>query len=356
MALELSKVGYEVSCGVYWPQAERKLSDNLQYIHIDKLKASDYDIVFCHLVLSVQQLWDLSQGTPIARGPQIYGNSAYKFKEILEHPRKYLQLDAPRPLHADPKVDINLVMGFKCIGVATQNAVPIWKNMYPKTNVEWVNAATIAYKYVQGPKSPFPSHDKPNIIYLGRMNDASAVPPIEKMYDIAARLPEYNFHIVTNKIRDGRTDLVYAINELQSGSGRELRFHDAQKLIKLPNIFLHRGSTYDKSFDWMHYADCAIGFTVRPKQDVASCKSWEYYGCGVPVVLEEDTPETWILDQIPAGEVAKYGNWDDFAQKIKLVVENPDKYKRRKTRKYIAENHGYDSRAKQWKALMEKCA
>jgi len=353
-ALEFSKAGFDTTAGAYWPDAERVLSDTLRYVHIDKLNANDYDMVFCHLVLSVQQLRDLAHGVQITQGAQAYGKDQAKFQAILDHPRKYLQLDAPRPLYSDSQVAQQLVDGFKAIGVATQNAVSKWKHMYPHSNVEWVNAATIAYKYPKGPKSPYPSHDRPNVIYLGRMNDASGVTPLDKIHFIASKMPSVNFHIVTNKIRDSKTDKVFAINELQTGAGRELRYNDACKLVKLPNIFLHRGATYAQSFDWMHYADCAIGFTVRRGQDVASCKTWEYLGCGVPVVIEEDTPETWLLKEIFAGEIAEYGNWEDFVKKIQFVLDNPKQYKRRKVRKYIAQNHGYDSRVKQWAEIMER--
>ena len=357
MALEFSKLGFDTTAAVYWATAAKRLSSTLEYKHIDQIDAEDYDIVFHHLVLSIQQIYDLAHGNKITQGAQEYGKDQKRFQAIIDHPRKYLQLDAPRPLYKEPKVSDRLVGGFNAVGVATENAVPIWKNMYPHSNVEWVNAATIAYKYPKGPISPYFVNGNPNVIYLGRMNDASEVTPLDKIHSIAHRLPDVNFHIVTNKIRDSKTDKVFAINELQTGSGRELRYHDAQKLIQLSNIYLHRGSTYAQSFDWMHYADVALGFTVRPHQDVASCKSWEYFGNGIPAVLEEWTPETWIINQMPAaGEIAKYGNWDDFAEKIKMVLNNPKKYKRRKVRHYIAENHGYDSRAKQWSSIMEKYA
>jgi len=354
MAAELSKLGYDVTAAIYWPQFEQEISPTLRYVHVDKIDADDYDIVFCHLRLSIDQIAAFARGdTKAVSRNDKYGHDAERFQKILDHPQLYLQLDAPRALSKDPTIDIDLVNRFKCVGVATQNAVAIWKKMYPLSNVEWVNAATIAYKYPEG-KNPYVDSDsnKKKVIYLGRMNDASGVTPLDKIHFIAARLPDVEFHIVTNKIRDGKTTKVYAINELQGGSAREIRFHDAGKLIKGDNIFLHRGSLYKDSFDWMHYADCAIGFTVRPGQDVASCKSWEYYGTGVPVVLEEDTPETWILGEIAQGKVAKFQNWNDFAAKIEEVLQTP--YKRRKMRKYIRSNHGYDSRAKQWQEIIER--
>jgi hypothetical protein len=353
-ALEFSKIGFDTTAGVYWPEAEQELSKTLRYVHIDKLNADDYDIVFCHLALSVEQLYNLAHGVQITQGAQAYGKDQKRFQAILDHPRKYLQLDAPRPVHADPKVSLDLVNGMRAVGVATRNAVVKWHNMYPQSRVEWVNAATIAYKYPRGPKSPY-STPGPNVVYLGRMNDASEITPLDKIHSIAKRMPSVNFHIITNKIRDGNTDKIFAINELQTGTGRELRYDDACRLIKLPNIFLHRGSTYEQSFDWMHWADCAIGFTVRRNQDVASCKSWEYFGTGVPAVIEEDTPETWIIDKVPtAGKIAKYGDWDDFAQKIRSILDNPKRYKRRKIRHHIASYHGYDSRTDQWARIMEK--
>lgn len=355
LAAAFSRCGFDVTCGVYWPEGEQEISPTLRYRHIDKIKAEDYNVVFLHLTLAIKQLSELSQGIQITRGSQIYGMTPHQFQAILDHPRIYLQLDAPRPLNADAKIDIDLVRRIKCVGLATQNALPKWRKMYPKSDCAWVNAATIAHLYPQGETSPYPSHDKPNVIYLGRMNDASHVTPLEKLHYIANRLPEVDFHIVTNKIRDGKSDKVYAINELQTGSGREIRFHHATELIRLPNIFLHRGSRYSDSFDWLHYADCAVGFTVRRDQDVASCKSWEYFGTGVPAVIEEDTPETWVIDQIPsAGEIAKFADWDNFEKKIRAILANPKKYKRRKTRKYIAENHSYGNRAQQWEEIMEK--
>ena len=152
MADAFSKVGYNVDAAVYWPQVEQRFSDTLQYLHIDKVEADDYDIVFCHLMLSIQQIHDLANGVPITRSRKhCFGESPQRFKRILAHPRKYLQLDAPRALSKDKSIDIGLVQGFKCVGVATENAVPKWKKMYPKSNVEWVNAATIAGRY--GPSS-----------------------------------------------------------------------------------------------------------------------------------------------------------------------------------------------------------
>lgn len=346
--------GVDVTAAVYWPQVEQNVTDNLRYLHVDKIDVTEYDAVFCHLVLSIQQIVDLSVGKKITKGTQLYGNDKGRFKAVLEHPRKYIQLDAPRPLYSDTIEDVKIVYSMKCVGVATHNAVPKWKKMYPKSNVEWVNAATIAFRYTEINISPYDETGRPRVLYLGRMNDASHVPPIDKIHNIASLLPEVEFHIVTNKIRDGKSSKVYAINELQSGPNREIRFHHANNLIKLPNVFLHRGCKYDKSFDWMHHADCAIGFAVRPDQDVASCKSWEYYGAGIPAVIEEGTPELWILDRVRCGEMARYGDWQDFAEKIRLILDNKRKYKRRKTREYIAKNHGYDSRAKQWLELMEK--
>ncbi len=354
MASAFSEVGYSVDAAVYWPTAERQFSDTLRYLHIDKIEADDYDIVFHHLILSIQQINDLAHGVPITRSRKhCYGESAQRFKRILAHPRKYLQLDAPRALSKDKRVDIRLVNGFKCIGVATENAVPKWKKMYSKSNVKWVNAATMAGRYEKR-ASPYPSHEKPNIIYLGRMNDASGVSPIEKLHCIANRLPDMNFHLVTNKVRDLKENKTHAINELQEGPYREIRLHRVQKMIRASNIILHRGSKYIDSFDWLHHANCAIGFAVRPDQDVASCKSWEYFGSGVPTVVEEGTPEAWVLKGEGSGEVAEHANWEDFADKIQRIIDNPNKYKRRKMRKYIKENHSYHNRAQQWKAIMEK--
>jgi len=354
-ASEFSKIGIDTTAAVYWPEAEKRLSNTLQYKHIDKINAKDYDVIFCHLMLSIQQLSNLSRGIQITQGAQAYGRDKARFQAILDHPKICLQLDAPRALDNDPKVDADLISRLKIVAVATENAVPKWKKLHPSTNVEWINAATIAYKY-PGPasKSPYPPSNNPRVLYLGRMNDASRITPLAKIHHIASKLPEVEFHIVTNKIRDGSTNSVFAINELQTGSGREIRFHAAEKLIKAPNIFLHRGSRYDQSFDWMHEANCAIGFAVRPDQDVASCKSWEYFGTGVPSVIEEGTPETWVLKEVAAGEAAKYADWGDFADKIRTILNNPSKYKRRKTRQYIAANHGYDSRVKQWIGIMDK--
>lgn len=353
LAKAFAEVGFDVTAGVYWPQTEKALSDNLRYVHIDKLEPEKYDIVFCHLILSIQQLVDLAQGESITRGEQIYGKDRHIFQQLINHPCKYLQLDAPRPLSKDKGLNIGLATNIKCVGVATQNAVAKWKKMYPYSNVEWVNAATIAHQYPVG-LSPYPESNRKRVIYLGRMNDASHITPLEKLHHIAALLPDVEFHLVTNKVRDGKTSTVHAINDLQTGSGREIRFGRAEKLIRAENIFLHRGSKYSDSFNWMHHADVAVGFAVRKDQDVASCKGWEYFGSGIPSVIEEGTPETWILDKVSCGEVARYGDWQDFADKIKLVLNNPKKYKRRKTREYIANNHTYLHRARQWKKLMEK--
>lgn len=349
MAAELSKVGHNVTCAVYWPEAEQEISPTLRYIHLDKIEADDYEIVFCHLKLAIDQITDLARGKSISRDGK-YGKDQQRFKKLLAHPRMYLQLDAPRPLDKDRDVSTRIANHIKCVGVATQNAVSIWNRMHPDSKVEWVNAATIAHKY-SAKQDPYPASDKKKVVYLGRMNDASATPPIEKLHQIAKRLPDVDFHIITNKIRDKHGN-VLAINELQTGSARDIRFNKAQELVRLGNVHLHRGSKYSDSFDWMHYADCAIGFAVRPDQDVASCKSWEYYGTGIPVVLEEGTPETWILDQMPQGQVAKFQDWDDFAAKIQLVLST--EYKRRKMRNYISANHGYDSRAKQWSEIFEQ--
>lgn len=353
LAKAFAEVGFDVTAGVYWPQTEKVLSDNLKYVHIDKLEPEQYDIVFCHLILSIQQLIGLAQGESITRGKQAYGKDRRIFQKLVNHPQKYLQLDAPRALSKDKGLDVELVTNIKCVGVATENAVAKWKKMYPYCNVEWVNAATIAYQYPVGP-SPYLDNGNKRVIYLGRMNDASSVTPLEKLHRIAALLPDVEFHLVTNKVRDGKTNQVHAINDLQTGAGREIRFGRVEKLIRARNIFLHRGSKYGDSFNWMHHADAAIGFAVRPDQDVASCKSWEYFGSGVPSVIEEGTPETWILNKVSCGEMARFGDWDDFAKKITTILKNPKKYKRRKTREYIANNHTYLHRARQWKELMEK--
>ena len=356
MSAEFSKIGFDVTAAVFWPHAEKELSETLRYKHIDKINASDYDIVFCHLILSIQQISDLARGVPITEGAQSYGNDYKRFQKILDHPRIYLQLDAPRPLNKNDLIDKDLVGRLKAVGVATQNAVMKWKHMYSVNNVEWVNAATIGYRYDKGPTSPYEDNGRAKIIYLGRMNDASAVTPLEKLHHIAERLPEYDFHVVTNKIRDAYSDKVYAINELQAGHGRESRFLEAGKLIKLPNVFLHRGSTYDQSFNWLHYASCALGFAVRPNQDVASCKTLEYYSTGVPVVIEEGTPEAWILKEVANGLVAKHLDWDDFANKIKTTIQyvKEGKFKRRKMRHFISIHHGYSNRARQWADIMER--
>ena len=67
MALEFSKIGFETTAAVYWAAAAKKLSDTLEYKHIDQIDAADYDIVFHHLVLSIQQTYDLAHGNKITQ-------------------------------------------------------------------------------------------------------------------------------------------------------------------------------------------------------------------------------------------------------------------------------------------------
>lgn len=344
--------GYDVTMAVFHKKDVKTINPALRRTHIFDLKADDYDIFFLNFRLAINQLYNYANGLE-ARHSRIFENREKQFQELLNHPNMLIQLDAPRSFVTDGNQveEKKLVTHFKHIGISTEQGVKNWNKVNKTENHFLCHAATISFR-PDKKEDPMPNTGRKRILYLGRLNDASEVSTLEKIEALATRLPEYDFIVVSCKLKDrvsGRmiTPMLTEPNDI-TVKKTEL----AKKQFKAKNIIYMPGPRYIDTFNYMYHADLGLSFAVRHGQDACSCKVYEYLGSGCPIVLEDAVPEAWLLDKIDCGLKAQTHNFDDMALKIKEALEK--RYDREAIKSYILSNHTYEQRIRDYIVRLEK--
>lgn len=344
-------MGYDVTQAVFYQYAAGPVSPNLQRKYIFDLKPEDYDIFFLNFRLAINQLYGYANGLEHRHARMFKGHHS-KFQNLLDHPYKVIQLDAPRSFVTDKNDDKekSLVASMKHIGISTENGMKAWGKMTKTQSHFLCHAATISFRPPKA-RDPLPITGRPRVLYLGRLNDASVVSSVHKIEELAKRLPHIDFIVVSCKIKDKYTGKILTPMMTDPEEVTKKKVIEARKQFEAPNIYYMPGPRYSDTFNYMYHADLGIGFAVRHGQDACSCKVYEYLGSGCPVVLEDAVPEAWILNETECGLAAKTHDFDDFAAKIEEALAK--KYNRTAIKNYTLAHHTYQQRVIQYHERFE---
>jgi len=351
-AQAFADLGYDVTMSVFHKDGVGDIAPNLRRRHMFDLNPDDYDVLFLNFRLAITQLYSYSRGLE-KRNKRIIAGKEEHFKRFLEHPNIAIQLDGPRKFVTDndSAEDMRLAQHIKHIGISTDQGMVNWKRMGKTGNEFLCYAATIKYRPPIG-ADPLPQTGRPRVLYLGRLNDASQVPSIEKLEEVAQRLPHIDFVVVSCKVKDKTTGKLITPMLTDPDHITKEKVKLAKQQFVSPNIHFMPGPRYSDTFQYMYHADLGLGFAVRAGQDICSCKTIEYLGSGCPVVLEDAVPEACLLNEIDCGKTSKLHDFDDMASQIEDALAT--KYNRKDIQNHILTHHSYAPRAEQYRERFEK--
>lgn len=341
-----SEIGYDVTMATFYKDAEAKLSDTLKRVHIFDLKPDDYDIFFLNFRLAINQLYSYAYGLE-SRHSKIFAGREKTFLELLDHPYMAIQLDAPRSFVTDGNLELEtkLVRQMKHIGISTEHGIKNWERMRKTSSHFLCHAATISYR-PEKTEDPMPNNGRKRVLYLGRLNDAAEISSMDKLEELAKRLPHIDFVTVSCKLKNRQNNRMITPMMTDPPKVTARKTEEAKKQFTAPNIIYMPGPRYSDTFNYMYHADLGLGFAVKHGQDACSCKVFEYLGSGCPVVLEDAVPEAWLLNEVECGMTGKTHDFDDLAAKIEMALET--KYDRNLIQKHTLENHSYEKRVEEY--------
>lgn len=337
--------GYDVTLAAFYPEGAAELGPTFRRKHLFDLDADDYDIVFLNYRRSYVELYNYANNLE-RRHFRLLRGKEHIFQKILDHPNITIQLDAPRPLTQTSKeAEEALVKHIKHIAIGNRPGAARWRRFWNVGNDFLCLAATINYR-PPVLQDPMPNNGRPRALYLGRLNDAATISSMDKLEELAKRLPGVDFIVVSCKVKDRESGRLITPMLTEPDSITQNKIVAAKKQFNAPNIIYMPGPRYSDTFQYMYHADVGLGFAVRKGQDVCSCKTYEYLGSGCPIVIEEDVPEVHLLDEIECGKGARTHDFDDMASKIEEVIAA--KYNRKHIQEHFLQNHTYQQRIGQF--------
>ena len=345
-AKAFADAGYDVTMATFHREGVVDLAPNLRRRHIFDLNIEEFDIVFLNFRLAINQLYNYAYGLE-SRHSRIFQNRETYFRKILDHPNIAIQLDAPRSFVTDGNTqeEVRLLKHLKHIGISTHQGIKNWEKTRKTNNHFLCHAATISYRPDIG-EDPMPVSGRKRVLYLGRLNDAAEISSLDKLEELAKRLPDTDFVVVSCKIRNKFNGRMITPMLTDPDHVTQNKIVEAKKQFIAPNIVFMPGPRYSDTFQYMYHADLGIGFAVRGGQDACSCKVYEYLGTGCPIVIEDHVPEAWLLDEVECGLKSKTHDFDDMAAKIEEALKIP--YDRSNIKNHVLKNHSYETRVQQY--------
>jgi glycosyltransferase involved in cell wall biosynthesis len=181
---------------------------------------------------------------------------------------------------------------------------PFYRNLYPNTKIKFVNFHSPCFDFLdRDSRNPYPKDNTDfKLIYTGLFQ--------KRYLKLMIRLAEKGEKIWLA----GQ----YRTND-KSGN-YHLLTDDIKKTIH-PNITLLTPTgvtSVGDHFPWLKYADAGLNFYPDSYSGAISSKIIEYLCCGLPVICDNVTPNSFRITELNAGSLYKF---NDFNSLYKAVLK-----------------------------------
>ncbi len=138
-----------------------------------------------------------------------------------------------------------------------------------------------------------------------------------------------------------------------NGALRDSLIESTGKFPQKNNIKFLGGIPADLILDYLSIADVVIGTSLYSNMNVSI---QEAMACGIPVVAFDSGGTSRVINHMNNGLLAKSGDIDDFAKKLKLLYDNPTLKMKlgQKARKTIVEERSWEIRIKKELDIYDK--
>lgn len=355
MGAELAELGHEVVCPVYgeWPPRKEPPPGMLFVPFKDIPKLGEFDVIFCHLIgPSYRLLLDCAFEGKYERY-KIDSAISGKLAEYLKKLPVVIQSDhSVHAVHRDEKLNEFGISRIRAVGLSTQNATCSLgcESFYcpPSVVPDRPDVAVGLNPYATSREA-----GRPAILYLGRLNDNCRPSMSKRLNDIATATPEADFYIVSGKVRGDSIKRILVVHDDDTNKDvHDERMAQIDKLFTAKNVSFLPSPSYDRTFQYLLHADMGISLSVREKQDIASCKTWEYVSCGLPVVCDDQLPESSLCREYRLSVPFPFGDANAAANEIrKTLRRNID---RGGLIKRMRDEHSYAERAGRWSQALSR--
>jgi len=357
MGAEMANLGHKLVSPTYgkdnWPPRKAP-PPGMEFVPFDDIPGlGDFDLIFCHLIgPSYRLLLDCAFEKKYERRNIAPAISA-KLVSYLESLPVFVQSDHPVVrVHRDDKRNEFGKSRVRAVGLSTNNAtcsIGCESFFCPPSVVP------------DRPDSP-PGSDpygesraagRPVVLYLGRLNDNCRPSMSKRLNEIALAAPEVDFYVVSGKVRGDAIQRVLVVHD--DDENREVhtdRMAQIDRLFTAKNIRFLPTPSYDRTFRYIMHADAGISLSVRRDQDIASCKTWEYVSCGLPVVCDDQLPEAFLCRQYGFSEPFPFDDTAAAAAEIRKTLRRCTDRPRLIQR--MRREHSYRERAERWSRILSK--
>ncbi len=355
MGAEMAGLGHEVVCPVYgnWPPRKEPPPGMLFAPFDDIPKFGEFDVIFCHLIgPSYRLLLDCAFEGKYERYA-IGSEIAQRLSEYLKELPVVIQSDHPvRAVHRDEVFNEFGISRVRAVGLSAPNATCSLdcESFYcpPSVVPDRPDVASGPDPYAASRES-----GRPVVLYLGRLNDNCRPSMSKRLNEIALATPEADFYIVSGKVRgDGIKRILVVHDDDANQDVHDERMAQIDKLFTAKNVSFLPSPSYDRTFQYILHADVGISLSVRERQNIASCKTWEYVSCGLPVVCDDQLPESFLCRDYRLSVPFPFGDAKAASDEIrKTLRRNID---RAALIKRMRSEHSYAERAGRWSRTLSK--
>jgi len=336
-----------------WPPRKTPPS-GMEFVPFDDIPAlGDFDLIFCHLIgPSYRLLLDCAFEKKYERRNIDPAISA-KLVSYLESLPVFVQSDHPvARVHRDDKRNDFGKSRVRAVGLSTHNATC-------SIGCEsFFCPPSVVPDRPDSPPAPDPYGEsraagRPVVLYLGRLNDNCRPSMSKRLNEIALAAPEIDFYVVSGKVRGDAIQRVLVVHD--DDENQEVhtdRMAQIDGLFTAKNVRFLPTPSYDRTFRYIMHADAGISLSVRRDQDIASCKTWEYVSCGLPVVCDDHLPEAFLCRQYGFSEPFPFDDTAAAAAEIRKTLrrrtDRPELIQR------MRREHSYRERAERWSRTLLK--
>jgi len=357
MGAELAGLGHEVVSPIYgkdaWPP--RKLPPSgMDFVPFDDIPGlGSFDLIFCHLIgPSYRLLLECAFAKKYERRA-IDSAVATKLVSYLESLPVFVQSDHPvLRVHRDDKLNEFGKSRVRAVGLSTQNAT-----CSIGCEAFFCPPSVVPDRPDSPPDSdPYASSraaGRPVVLYLGRLNDNCRPSMSKRLNQIALATPEADFYVVSGKVRGDAIQKVLVVHD-----DDENREAHADRMVQIGGLFTAKNvrflptPSYDRTFRYIMHADVGISLSVRRDQDIASCKTWEYISCGLPVVCDDQLPEAFLCREYGLSEPFPFDETSAAAAEIRRTLRRQTN--RSELIQRMRREHSYQERAERWSRILLK--
>jgi len=355
MGAELANLGHDLVSPAYGEESMppgKQPPPRMEFVPFDDIpKLGSFDLIFCHLIGPSYRLLLECAFTKKYERKAIDPGIAARLVSYLESLPVFVQSDHPVVrVHRDDKLNDFGKSRVRAVGLSTQNATcSIGCESFfcpPSVVPDRPDTPPDEDPYAESRRA-----GRPVVLYLGRLNDNCRPSMSRRLNEIALATPEADFYIVSGKVRGDAIQRILVVHDDdQNREVHEDRMAQISGLFTAKNVRFLPTPSYGRTFRYIMHADVGVSLSVRRDQDIASCKTWEYVSCGLPVVCDDQLPEAFLCRQYGLSEPFPFGDSAAASAEIRETLQR--RVDRQALIQSMRKEHSYAERAERWsKAL-----